>query len=151
MKRFQFSLQTVLSYKQQVLDSLQVEHATILQKVRAQEEHIAACWTRYRAYNEEFRKRSVEGIPVMEARVYENGLRGMEETIQQETETLEQLQKQEDEKRNEVIEARKETASIEMLKDKKLAAYHKEEQKADENFVEEFVSAARTRNGTSGA
>ena len=146
MKRFRFSLETVLSYKQQVLDSLQVEHAGILQRMREQEKKIADCWVRYRAYNEEYRERSLTGISVMDARFYENGLRGMEETIQLETEALEELKKQEEEKRNEVIEARKETASIEKLKEKKIAEYQKEMTKADEAFVEEFVSAARARN-----
>lgn len=146
MKRFRFSLETVLSYKQQMLDSLQVEHAGILQMMREQEKKIAECWVRYREYNEEYRERSLEGIPVMDARVYENGLRGMEETIQLETEVLEELKKQEEEKRNEVIEARKDTASIEKLKEKKLAEYQKEMTKADEAFVEEFVSSARARS-----
>ena len=146
MKRFRFSLETVLSYKQQVLDSLQVEHAGILQMIREQEKKIAECWVRYRAYNEEYRERSLVGIAVMDARVYENGLRGMEETIQLETEALEEMKKREEEKRNEVIEARKETASIEKLKEKKIAEYQKEAAKADEAFVEEFVSAVRARN-----
>ena len=38
MKKFKFALDTVLSYKQQVLDALQGEHAEILARVRNQEE-----------------------------------------------------------------------------------------------------------------
>ena len=34
MKKFFFSLDTVLSYKEQVLDGLKAEHARILMKVR---------------------------------------------------------------------------------------------------------------------
>lgn len=37
MKRFQFSLNTVLSYKQQVLEELQNEHGQLLYQVRQQE------------------------------------------------------------------------------------------------------------------
>ena len=37
MKKFKFSLDSVLSYKQQVLDSLKGEHAAILAQVRAKE------------------------------------------------------------------------------------------------------------------
>ena len=40
MKKFRFSLETVLDYKQQVLESLQIEHAAIQAKVRAQEERL---------------------------------------------------------------------------------------------------------------
>ena len=38
------------------------------------------------------------------------------------------------------MEARKETASIEKLKEKKRAQYDKEVQKDEERFIEEFVS-----------
>ena len=37
MKKFQFSLDTVLSYKQQILDVLQGEYARIQGEVRTQE------------------------------------------------------------------------------------------------------------------
>ena len=41
MKKFRFSLETVLDYKQQVLESLQAEHGAILARIRQQEDHIA--------------------------------------------------------------------------------------------------------------
>ena len=44
MKKFKFSLDTVLDYKQQVLDALRGEHAVILAQVRAQEEVLEAVW-----------------------------------------------------------------------------------------------------------
>ena len=44
MKKFKFSLDTVLSYKQQVLDALRGEHAECLAKVRAQEELLENLW-----------------------------------------------------------------------------------------------------------
>ena len=56
---------------------------------------------------------------------------------------LEKLKAQEEKKRAEVVEARKETSSIEKLREKKLAAYHKALEKSEEQFIEEFVSAAR--------
>ena len=34
MKKFRFSLETVLEYKQQILDSLQTEHGAILAQVK---------------------------------------------------------------------------------------------------------------------
>ena len=37
MKKFSFSLETVLDYKNQVLDALRTEHGAILAQVRAQE------------------------------------------------------------------------------------------------------------------
>ena len=56
---------------------------------------------------------------------------------------LEELRAEEEKKRERVVEAKKDTSSIEKLKEKKLDAYHKAEAKGEELFIEEFVSAAR--------
>ena len=143
MKKFKFSLDSVLSYKQRILDALQGEHALILGEIRAQEEHLSNCWTRYRTYNEEYCRRSREGMPVTEALICQSSLRAMEREIQQETAALEALQAKEEQKRAEVVEAKKETSSIEKLKEKKLTDYRKAEAKSEELFVEEFVSMTR--------
>lgn len=58
------------------------------------------------------------------------------------------LRRQEDAKKQEVIEAKVDTSRYEKLKDRKLREYQKAVAKADEIFVEEFVSgtALRTRH-----
>ena len=42
-----------------------------------------------------------------------------------------------------MVEAKKDTSSIEKLKEKKLDAYHKAVEKSEEQFIEEFVNTAR--------
>lgn len=143
MKKFRFPLDTVLSYKQQVLDALRGEHAAILAEVHTQEEWVEHLWQEYRAYSEEYRQRSAEGLVMTEALMYQTGLRSIEREIQRETEKLDALRAKEEAKRAEVVEAKKETSSIEKLREKKLDAYHKAEAKSEELFIEEFVSAAR--------
>ena len=143
MKKFRFPLDTVLSYKQQVLDALRGEHAAILAEVHTQEEWVEHHWQEYRAYIEEYRQRSAEGLVMTEALMYQTGLRSIEREIQRETEKLDALRAKEEAKRAEVVEAKKETSSIEKLREKKLDAYHKEEAKSEEIFIEEFVSTMR--------
>lgn len=143
MKKFKFSLDSVLSYKQQVLDALKGEHAAILAQVRAQEEALEAVWQSYRDCDEEYRQRKAEGITITDAMVYQNGLRVLERDIQRETEKLEALRKKEEKKRQEVVDAKIDTSSIEKLKEHKLDSYRKAEQKAEEQRIEEFVSTAR--------
>ena len=75
MKRFQFSLNTVLSYKQQVLEELQNEHGQLLYQVRQQELVLQAAEERYRGLNLEFRQAETEGLTIAEALRYESGLR----------------------------------------------------------------------------
>lgn len=146
MKKFKFSLDSVLSYKQQILDALQAEHAAILAWVREQEERIEQCWRDYRHCKEAYRLDMEQGLPVTDALMYQSRLRAMEREIQRETAKLEDLKKQEEAKRAEVVEAKKESTSIEKLKEKKIAAYRKEEAKSEERFIEDFVSMTRIVN-----
>ena len=137
MKKFKFSLDTVLSYKQQVLEALQGEHALALAAVREQEALLENLWGQYRDYNAEYRRRAEEGLPLTEALMYQNGLRAAEQEIQRETRHLEELRAEEEKRR------KKDTSSIEKLREKKLDAYHKAEAKSEEAFIEEFVSTMR--------
>ena len=142
MKKFQFNLDTVLSYKQQVLDNLQNEHSVLLQRVRRQEELEAD----YAALNREFRQAEREGITIADARAYEMGLRAQERTIQAEQKRLEQFRAEAERKREQVVAARQETAALEKLKDKKMEDYRKMVQKGEEQFIDELVSTVRVMN-----
>ena len=64
MKKFQFSLEKVLSYKQQKQEALRSEHAEILALVRAQEALVESRWERYREYSVEYRERCGRGLPL---------------------------------------------------------------------------------------
>jgi len=72
MKKFQFSLDTVLDYKQQVLTSLQSEHGAILLRVRQQEEVLEQTEHAHRELNEEFTRRRAEGISIKDALMLES-------------------------------------------------------------------------------
>lgn len=141
MKKFKFSLEMVLNYKQQVLEALQGEHAAALSRLREQEQLLERMWQEYREYNEEYCEKKAAGMTISEALSYQSGLRVLESHIQKETEQLERFRKDEERKRERVVEARKETASIEKLREKKLGAYQKAVAKSEELFIEEFVSS----------
>ena len=132
MKKFRFSLETVLDYKQQALDALQVEHGAILAQVKAQEAEIQEMEAAYRHLNGEFARRKLEGITIVDAMKYDQYLRAME-----------LLKQQAEEKRQEVVEAKKETSSIEKLREKKLDGYNKALQKSEEAMIDELVSTKR--------
>ncbi len=146
MKKFQFSLDSVLSFKQQALDALRGEHAMILLQVREQEERLEAVKNEYRDYNGEYCRRKAEGMTITDAMMYESGLRVLERDIERETQKLAEVRRREEDKREEVIEAKKETSSLEKLKEKKLDVYQKAVQKSEETFIEEFVVSARSRS-----
>ncbi len=141
MKKFFFSLNTVLSYKEQVLESLRQEHVQSLLKVRACEDEIEKLEQQHRACVEEFEAKKRAGIPIVKMKVYENHLEGLGVRILEKQMQLEKLKEDELRKRNKMIEAKKESTTIQKLKEKKQQEYQKQEQKAQEILVEEFVSA----------
>ena len=143
MKKFRFSLETVLDYKQQALDALQVEHGAIMARVRAQEQAIEEMEAAYRSLDGEFARRKLEGISIMDAMKYDQYLRAQERELKEANQHLEDLRKQAEAKRQEVVEAKKETSSIEKLREKKLDAYNKAVQKSEEAMIDELVSTKR--------
>ena len=143
MKKFRFSLETVLDYKQQALEALQIEHGTILAQVKAQETEIQEMEMDYRQLDGEFARRKMEGITIVDAMKYDQYLRARERELEAAYHRLEKLQKRAEEKRLEVVEARKETSSIEKLREKKLDGYNKAVQKSEEAMIDELVSTKR--------
>ena len=143
MKKFRFSLETVLDYKQQALEALQVEHGAILAQIRDQEDLIDEMEAAYRHLNQEFSRRKRDGISVVDAMKYDQYLRAQERELKEAYQRLEELQQKAEEKRLEVVEAKKETSSIEKLREKKLDEYNKAVQKSEESMIDELVSTKR--------
>lgn len=143
MKKFSFSLGTVLDYKNQVLDSLMNDHAAAIAKVNEQEKVIATMEAEYTAHNMEYIERKTTGMTIIEAQSYQGYFRVTEVRVKKEKEKLLFLKQEEEKRRALVVEAKKETSSIEKLKEKKLESYQKLVQKNEELFVEEFVSYQR--------
>jgi flagellar FliJ protein len=145
MKKFQFPLEKVLEYKNQVLDALRAEHAVLAAQVQEQEKVVQGLQRKYRGYCDEYREKKQIGMTVVDAMGYESSLRAMETQIQKETQKLEGRKAAAEKKRAEVVAARQESASLEKLKEKKLTDYQKSAQKDEEQQIEEFVSSARSR------
>ena len=143
MKKFNFTLGTVLNYKNQVLDSLKNEHAKILARINEQEKVIHNLEEEYKKCNNDFNQKKMEGITIIESIGFEAYLRKLEVSIKQEEKKLALIKVEEENKRMKVVAAKQDTSSLEKLKEKKLEIYHKEEQKAEEALVEEFVSFSR--------
>lgn len=143
MKKFQFSLDTVLDYKQQVLSSLQTEHGAILAQLRQQEEILEQLESQYYQADQQFTQRKMEGMNIADALSFEQYLRAMEHKLNLENHRLLQIMEQEEAKRREVVSAKQDTSSIEKLRERKLEIYRKEVQRSEELALEDFVSTTR--------
>ena len=148
MKKFSFPLDTVLNYKDQVLDNLKNEHAQILAKVAQQEKWINTLADQRSSACIRFQEETRNGIAINVMREYESYITYMQQKILAEQGILQRLKRREEQKRAEVVEARKETASIEKLKEKKLVQYNKDVLRSEELFIEEFVSNTTSVHGS---
>ena len=139
MKKFSFSLETVKEYKEKLLENVVLEHATILAAIAEQEKLIKKMEETEKLVNEELNEKNRNGITPYELMNYQRYMKVLQDDIRLEYEKLAKLNLAEEEKRGEVIEMKKETASFEKLEEKKLKEYNKLVQKTEELFVEEFV------------
>lgn len=140
MKKFFFSLNSVKEYKDKLLENLKLEHAAILMEIAQQEQVIQALEMEEYQLNEEVNEKNANGITAFELINYQRYLKVLQQDIRSEYDKLANLKKKEMKKREELIEMKKEAASYEKLREKKLQEYHFLETKAQEQFIEEFVS-----------
>ena len=143
MKKFYFALDTVLNYKEQVLENLQGQHARIIAERVECERGIEALEQEQQECMDELEEKKLQGIGIIDMQTYDRFLTSLRRKIERERQRLAEILIREERKREEVVEAIKETASITKLKEKKRAQYDKEVQKADEQFIDEFVSNKR--------
>lgn len=146
MKKFTFSLDTVLSYKQQVQEARQSEHGEALLRMRRQETLLQQLTEQYRAYGQDYARRCALGLTQTEVMMAQTTLRAMERQLEEEETLLQQLRRREETCRQAVVEAKRETATLEKLRKKKHTEYQKAADKAQELLVEEFVTVGRLRS-----
>ncbi len=143
MKKFFFSLNTVLDYKEQILENLKTEHARALLKVRVCEDEIAKLEEEHLLCSKQLEESRFQGMTIRKIKTYENYLEQLGVRIRNKYEELAQLKEEEQRKRDEVIEGKKETSMIGKLKEQKQKEYNVKVQKEEEQFIEEFVSTKR--------
>ncbi len=143
MKKFRFSMESVLRYRQQMQDAVQIEYAEAMARVHEEERKLQALIDRYHEVNAEYRQRKAEGISVADAFGFDMSLEAQSRAIQKQELVLKQAQAAAEKKRDELVQARRDSATIENLREKKLDQYNKAVQKNEEQLIDELVSAAR--------
>lgn len=143
MKKFRFGLDSVLSYRQQVLEGRQNEYGKAMRRVQEQRMRLEAVQQRYQETNQQFREEAAAGISIADAMGFEVGLRALEREIAREAKALRDLEAEAEKRRIQMLQAHQDAAMLEKLKEKKQEDYRKAEQKQDELFIDELVSAVR--------
>ena len=143
MRRFHFQLEKVLDYKNQILDNLVGEEAAIMAKIREKEEILAGLDKEYEDCCKILNEKQKNGMDAMSMHIYENYLDTLGFRIRNARQDLELLQRQEEIKRQQLLEAKKESTSLEKLKERGLEEYQIGFQKQMEKEIEEYISNNR--------
>lgn len=140
MKKFKFSLEKLLLYKEQQL-RLEKENLGLLRHEKVTfESELNIVFSDIIRRKEEYIEKSRSGMVARDAQIYQI----FQEHLNAQTEKLKNLicfSQDKIEAQLEVIaEMSKEISTLEKLRDKQIAAHQYELMKADEIFIEEFVN-----------
>ena len=142
MKKFNFSLEKLLGYRNQVLD----REKNLLSQLRRQrqelldeEDQVAAL---YRAVNDKFTLDCAAGMTRQALTAAKQYINVLSDRLRELSAKIEAFDKRVEQQLNVVVEATKEVSALDKLKEHQLEEYNRLEQKEQETFVEEFVVAA---------
>ena len=150
MKKFEYRLENVLNYKNQILDDLKTQQAEITGRVNRKREEIRTLHEELAAYGTGFNQVKEQGADISSFRLYDMCMIRTKDKIDEEKSRLEILKQKEAEKKKEVVAAKIDTSRYEKLKEKRLREYRKAFMKAEEASIEEFVSGSAVRKARSG-
>lgn len=139
MKKFQYSLETVMDYKTQLLDRVQREFSEVMVRLRRQRQYLELLYERRRELETEFGKLKQRGGAIQRFQLFQEVLDRRSEEILLEEGRLRKLQVETDRKQTELVEAKVDVSKFEKLKEHKLSDYQRDIRKADERFIEEFI------------
>ncbi len=140
MKVFEFPLDKVLHYKGQIENNLKSEHAQIMKAIVDREKEKEELEGMYTAQAQQREQELEGGFSSASLQIYDRYFQRIRSEVEKKQDMIDRLHVREENKRQEVIHARMETASIEKLKEKKFQEYEHIVQKSEEQMIEEFVS-----------
>lgn len=148
MKRFQFQLEPVLNFKQQGLDALMVELSAIQASVAAQENKRSAAYQTLADYDAESVRKNAEGMSIIEALERQSCQQVLARRARNEDAELARLRGEAEKKRAEIVEARKETHSLERLREVRQSEFNAALAKAEEKELDDLTAARRSAAAT---
>ena len=146
MKKFQFTLQKLMDYREQELD----RQKNTLNALRGELNKIeaAAAELRRKVFSEstELERICTEGAQAYEISVRKRYIVTLQQEIHMREAQAVQKRQEIDAQLGVVVEATKDVKTLEKLEEKQLEEYRALENKENEQFIEEFVSNASMRS-----
>lgn len=139
MKKFEFSLETVLGFKEQLADRLKHEYFVLEQATAVAEQILTFLQEELLALQGELQQRMEETITMLDLKTYQQFIKKQKEKILQQQAVIIECEREQEAKREEIILMKIEITSVEKLKERRYEEYQETEKKQEERFVEEFV------------
>jgi flagellar export protein FliJ len=143
MKKFEFQLEKLLSYKGQVLDSELMTLAVLNNQLSDAQHRLHALHEEQEQYRMEFECKIREKTTPATCQMYLSYKEHVKEQILNTEKTIEAITAQLDRQIELIKKLKLETKSLETLKTSRYDEYKKEDLKAEEHQLEEFVSTAK--------
>ena len=145
MKKFHFTLDKLLDFKDQVLEKEKNSLASLnAQRLEALELK-AALEQELREAQDDFNFKAQKGISAMEMFIFKEHHNTLRLQIEDAKKSIEELETAVEKQLTVVTDASKEVKSLEKLEEKQLEDYNFKAAKADEQFIEEYVNSASVR------
>lgn len=142
MKKFEFHLEKLLSYKGQMLDSEMMNLAVLNSQLAEAQHKLLSLHNEQEQYKMEFEsKMRVKTTPAT-CQMYNHYKEHLKGQILDTKKTIEGITAQVDKQIELIKKLKLETKSLETLKTARFDEYKKEDQKATEQQLEEFVSTS---------
>jgi len=143
MKKFAFSLEKVLSFKQQTLDIKKNELALLQMKLMDLEKEIDALNDQFTVTNRRMVEELQKGLNTSDMLIYKTYFNTLNQKILKLIDQKKQLLDIIAQKKTDIIAVNSEISGLEKLRDKQLTEYVKQVQKNEELAMDEYVGQAR--------
>lgn len=140
MKRFEFSLNKLKGYKEQVLDREKNDLAHLRRQQQQYIDEKNELEYKLRVSNKEFIERSAAGMTVLQITTFKGYHQSLSAQIRELEASIAKMEERVQHQLSVVIEATKEVSSLEKLEDKQLEEYNFKAAKAEEQFIAEYVT-----------
>jgi len=140
MPAFHFRLQTILNVKKQLEKSAKNELGIAMQKLEKQKQILAAIQLEKAQQEEECRQEGLSGVLLAKLKQRMEYISVLHERDLAQQERVNEEMKNVDKVREKLIEIMKERKILEKLREKELALYRKEQEKAGQLLVDELIS-----------
>ncbi|MEG0615602.1 MAG: flagellar FliJ family protein [Oscillospiraceae bacterium] len=142
MKKFQFSLGKLLNFKEQILKREKNDLAGLRKQLLQVEEEKAENERKLKETNENFVAAQKTGMTSQHMIYTKNYMNMLIRNNEMFDKIIRSINGEIERQLGIVVEATKEVSSIEKLKEKQLEEYKKEDQKAEELFISEYVQSS---------